>query len=506
MLLVEDERLGLIDGVPYWGLNTDQTEEKLKELYPKSRVASIGPAGENLVRIASVINDLGRAAGRCGMGAVMGSKRLKAVVVKSGARLSFPSEFKKTAGRMMKKVGKHPGSVALGRYGTAVLVDYKNIGGDLPTRNHQDVQFKTSHRVNAESLRAYLEKNTGCYACPIRCSRITKVESGPFKCHTEGPEYETINALGPLVGNDNLEAIIYGNLLCNRLGMDTISTGMVIAFAMECAQNGLLEDPQGGLNLKWGDTDSLISLIGQIAQRKGLGDLLAEGVRRAAKHIGPASERFALHVKGLETPMQEPRTTKGMGLGHAVSNRGADHLYALACIDLTNNTEAARRYLPHTLSRIMDTTDETYKPDMVVFTEAYSAISDALGVCKFSTNENFALYPEDLAQGLGLLLGREIRAEELLQAGERIVNLERMYNHRLGLDRKADRLPRRFTSEPAEIKDMESGEPVKSGLTIDLEPMLDRYYELRGWDQNGAPTKEKLTSLGLGDLVKDLAL
>ena len=504
VLVVQDEDLKLIDGRPFWGNTTEDTQHALQTHYPKSRVAAIGPAGENRVRIAAVINDLGRAAGRCGMGAVMGSKNLKAVVAKSERKLTFPAPFKELAGKMMRKVSRHPGSAALRKHGTAVLVDYKNIAGDLPTRNHQAAQFAQSHKVNADSLGTYLEKNSGCFACPIRCSRHTQVKTGRFACRTEGPEYETINALGPLVGNDNLESIIYGNLLCNRLGLDTISTGMVIAFAMECSQNGLLKDPAGQLSLKWGDIDTIVTLIDQIARREGLGDLLAEGVYLASEKLGPEARQYALHVKGMELPMQEPRTVKGMALGHAVSNRGADHLYALPCIDLTGNEAVARRYLPDCLPQVMDPGDETYKPDMVVFTEAYNAVSDALGVCKFSTTENFALYPEELAEGFGQLIDQPIDGKQLLAAGERIINLERMYNYRHGLDRQADQLPERFLKEPLTVKDLDSGRAVKSDVTVDLDFMLDRYYTLRGWEANGIPTANKLKSLGLDDLVRDL--
>jgi aldehyde:ferredoxin oxidoreductase len=308
------------DGEKYWGKTTEETERELKNIFGGCRVASIGPAGERLVKISSVINDYGRAAARCGMGAVMGSKNLKAIAVKASKNISYSAEFKKVALEMMKKVGTHPASKSLRKWGTSQLIDPKNISGDLPTRNHQLVQFSKAEMVNAKSLSKYLEKNMGCFSCPIACSRFTKVDKGPYKCRTEGPEYETIAALGPLVGNANLETIIYGNLLCNRLGIDTISTGVVIAFAMECHEKGLLSDDE--LNLEGGKEETIIELIKNIAYRKGLGDLLAEGVRRAAERIGGGAEKYAMHVKGLELPRQEPRICKGMALGHTTSNRG----------------------------------------------------------------------------------------------------------------------------------------------------------------------------------------
>jgi len=501
-LIIEDNDLSLVDGEKYWGKTTEETERELKNIFEGCRVASIGPAGERLVKISSVINDYGRAAARCGMGAVMGSKNLKAIAVKASKNVSYSAEFKKVALEMMKKVGTHPTSKSLRKWGTSQLIDPKNISGDLPTRNHQLVQFSKAGMVNAKSLNKYLEKNGGCFSCPIACSRFTKVEEGLYKCHTEGPEYETIAALGPLVGNANLETIIYGNLLCNRLGIDTISTGAVIAFAMECHEKGLLSDEE--LNLEWGREETIIKLIKNIAYRKGLGDLLAEGVKRAAKRIGGGAKKYAMHVKGLELPRQEPRICKGMALGHSTSNRGADHLYALPTIDLTGNVEVGNRFFPECMPKILERTDETYKPDMVVFTEAYCAISDALGVCKFTTTENFTLYPEDLARGLKELLDYDYDGESIIKAGERIVNIERMYNYRHGLGRKDDQLPARFLKEAATVYDLETGEPIKKGLTVNLKYMLDRYYRLRNWNEDGIPTTAKLEELGLEELIKDL--
>lgn len=503
ILVIDDDNLSLVDGSDLWGKNTEETENILKERYEKSKIASIGPGGENLVKISSVINDYGRAAARCGIGAVMGSKNLKAVVCRASGEVSYPGSFKKVALEMMKKAGKHPEAKFMRKWGTAVLIDPKNASGDLPARNHQEVQVPYWKDVNAEMVDRYLDKNDGCYNCPIRCSRFTSVKQGKYKCSTEGPEYETINSFGPMVGNNNMELIIYANLLCNKYGLDTISTGVSIAFAMECHQRGLLNDDE--LNLEWGDEESITGLIERIAYRKeGLGDLLAEGVKRAAEKIGQGAERFAMHVKGLEMPMQEPRTTKGMALGHSTSNRGADHLYALATIDLTGNVEAATKFFPECMPEILERTSEKYKPDMNVLSEAYCAISDALGVCKFSTTEAFILYPEDFARGLSELPGYNLDEKELIKAGERIVNLERMYNVRQGLNRKDDQLPSRFLTEPATLIDMETKEVISDGMLVDLDYMLDRYYRLRNWTVDGIPTSDKLNELGLEETVGDL--
>jgi aldehyde:ferredoxin oxidoreductase len=487
-----------------WGRGVQATHDALAGR--GARVACIGPAGEHRVRVASIIADGSRAMARCGGGAVMGSKRLKAVVVRGRRRLELPDSFRAEARRAYERVRDHPNVSGLRDWGTVVLVAGKNATGDLPAYNHQAGQVPWAHRVDAAALSEYTERSKGCFACPIRCARVTQVESGPHSGHLEGPEYETLDALGPMCGVDDLEVIMHANRLCNDLGLDTISTGTIIAFAMECRQRGLLDD--AGYALDWGDAHTLLGLIKDTAHRRGLGDLLAEGSRRAAQEIGGDAPRFAMHVKGMELPRQEPRIAKGFGLGHATSSRGADHLYALPTIDLAANLEAAERLFPAAMvPRLMDVDDETYKPDLVVFSENYCAVSDALGVCKFTTTETYALYPEDLARGLSALWGREITGDDLLTAGERIVNLERLYNVALGIDRAADQLPERFTSEPLAINTFErnretgameaSADPIHVGRLRDFEGMLDRYYRLRGWDSRGVPTDDGLQELGL---------
>jgi len=487
-----------------WGLGTHATHKTLAT--GGARVACIGPAGERGVRFAAIINDGGRAAARCGGGAVMGSKNLKAIVVRGRAELNLPAAFRDQARRAFEQVRDHPHVIGLRDWGTVVLVASKNLAGDLPTRNHQAGQMSQAERIDAHAIARYTLKNKGCFACPIRCGRVTRVEGGPHAGDLEGPEYETLDALGPMCGIATPEVIIHANRVCNDLGLDTISTGVTVALAMECHQRGLLDDPE--FSLEWGDADTLLGLIQRIAHRRGLGDLLAEGSRRAAEAIGGDAPRYAMQVKGMEIPRQEPRVAKGFGLGHATANRGGDHLYALPTIDLAGNLDAARLFFPsEIIPALMEADDETYKPDLVVFSEHYCAVSDALGVCKFTTAETYAIYPEDLARGLSALWGREVSGEELLTAGERIVNLERLYNVRLGLSRADDRLPDRFTSEPLEVhafdRDGATGEarplpePVHVGRLHNFEAMLDRYYRLRGWDENGIPTPETVRRLGL---------
>ena len=502
---VSSEAISIRAADHLWGRDTETTHDALAT--EGRRVLCIGPAGENCVRFAAIINDRGRAAARCGGGAVMGSKRLKAIAVRGGEKPHLPSAFLDLVRQANRRMRDHPAVAALRRWGTVWMVEPKNRIGDLPARNHQVGQVPWVERVDAEAINRYVIRNKGCFACPIRCGRISQVEHGPYACETEGPEYETLDALGPMCWIDDPQIIIYANHLCNRLGLDTISTGVTIAFAMECHQHGLLDDSE--FSLDWGDANTVLSLIERIAHRRGLGDLLAEGVRRAGEEI--EAEEFAMHVKGMELPRQEPRIAKGFGLGHAVSNRGADHMYALPTVDRIGDQDLARRlFPPEIVSELMEIDDETYKPDLVVFSENYCALSDALGVCKFSTAETYALFPEDLAEGLSALWGQSFNADELLTVGERIVNLERLYNVRLGLSRADDQLPHRFTEEPLDVWDftldsetgavLRSDTPVTAGALIRLQPMLDRYYALRGWDANGIPTQETLERLGLNGL------
>jgi aldehyde:ferredoxin oxidoreductase len=275
--------------------------------------------------------------------------------------------------------------------------------------------------------------------------------------------------------------------------LDTISVGATIAFAMECHERGLLDDES--VDLSWGRGDTVVALVERIARREGIGELLCRGVRAAAKEIGSAAVPYALHVKGLEIPGQEPRVAKAFGLGHATSNRGADHLYALPTIDVAGLDEAARRLLPAVYPRVLDAADETTKPALVRFGEDYCAVSDALGVCKFTTAEVYALHPAHLADA-ATAAGLPLDADGLLEIGERIVNLERLLNVRCGVGGVEDRLPARFTEEPL---------PVEFGGTRDerridsLPGMLAEYYRLRGWGEDGAPTAATLARLGLSD-------
>ena len=495
-VLVDGGGVQVLPADELWTRTTGKTETALHERHPKSAVACIGPAGERGVLYASVMNDGGRAAARTGGGAVFGGKNLKAVVVANTRPIAQAKGFLEESKRATRKLLDAPTLGGLRQHGTAYLTELKNLVGDLPTRNHRFGQVRYIRRLDTDAFEPFKQETKGCLGCPIRCGRVSAIDQGRYRCRTAGPEYETIDSFGPQCDCDDPEAIIYANMLCNELGLDTLSTGATIAFAMECHEHGLLACDD--LDLSWGGAETIIELIRRIADRRGIGDLLAGGVRRAAAALGGAAIRFAMEVKGLEIPSQEGRVAKSFGLGHATSNRGADHLYGLPTIDTAHLEEAGWAMLPHVMPEVMDSADERYKPDLLVVSENACAVADSLGVCKFSTVESWALYPEDLARGLRAL-GRETTAEDLMRAGERIVNLERMYNVRLGLSGDDDRLPVRFTEEPLPVA---HGDVVVEHRIEDLPGMLARYYRLRGWDERGVPTAATLEGLGLADLAE----
>ena len=490
-LYIENGVMDLKDASHIWKKTTSQAIKAIKDEMGNCRVACIGPAGENLVRISSIITDKERAASRGGLGAVMGSKNLKAFAVKGRERVSVADseKFRALCAEALKSWSpKNPKLEGLSKYGTPWLISSKNEIGDLPAKNHQTARFPWAEDVSGEKIRKeYFVRPETCFACPIHCRAYSKVSDGERETLVgPRPEYESIDSLGPMCWISDFRTIMKANQLCNELGLDTISTGVTIAFAMELYEKGVIGKEEAGLSLEWGNGDSMLELINMIAYRKGFGDVLADGTARAAERIGKGADKFAMHVKKMEIPRQEPRTLKAFGLGHAVSNRGADHLYALPTIDSAKRSDVAERVLPgKPLKKIMDTRDPTYKPDIIVFTENYCAVTDALGVCKFTSTETFTFMPSNFARVLSVLTGESFTEEQLLECGERIVNIERCFNVREGFSRKDDTLPDRFLTEPYQ------------GSVVELEKMLTKYYRLRGWSVNGVPSDQKLKKLGL---------
>jgi len=495
-LWVHNGEAEIRDASHLWGKGTHETESIVQSDIGDKRVqvASIGPAGEHLVRFSSVMTH-GCAAARAGMGCVMGSKNLKAVAARGDLAIPIArrDEYLKVCLDAQKEVLVNPFTPGLSRHGTPQLSVPMSEVGRFPTKNFQMGHFEFVEDISAERIEKYhFVRRISCFACPIGCHHIVEVKEGKHKGVALVFEYETVNALGARVWNRDLPSIIRADHLCDDYGLDTISTGASIAFAMELNEKGILTRHDTDLDLAWGNSDTVIELISRIAYRKELGNILADGVRRAAQRIGKGSEYYAMHIKGQEISAQDGRSQQSMGLAQATSNRGADHLKGFPTIDeMGYPTEAVLRYGKQYLPEIVDGIQTKYKPMVVKDGEEFCAIIDSVGICKFGTLFPPALYWEPIAAALALITGMEMTVPKLKTIGERIVNLQRMYNVRHGITRNDDRQPRRLLEEKSP-----SGRA--KGHVVYLDKMLDEYYELRGWDKRtGLPTEQKLNDLGL---------
>jgi len=495
-LLVHNGEAEIREASHLWGKGTHETESILQSDIGDKRVqvASIGPGGEHLVRFSSVMTH-GCAAARAGMGCVMGSKNLKAVAALGNLEIPIAKrdEYLKACLDAQKEILVNPFTPGLSRYGTPQLSVPMSEVGRFPTKNHQMGHFEFVEDISAERIeKNHFVRRISCFACPIGCHHIVEVKEGKHKGVTLVFEYETVNALGARVWNRDLPSIIRADHMCDDYGLDTISTGASIAFAMELNEKGILTRNDTDLDLTWGNSDTVIELISRIAYRKELGNILADGVRRAAQRIGKGSEYYAMHIKGQEISAQDGRSQQSMGLAQATSSRGADHLKGFPTIDeMGYPTEAVLRYGKEYLPEIVDGIQTKYKPMVVKDGEEFCAIIDSVGICKFGTLFPPALYWEPIAAALALITGMEMTVPKLKTIGERIVNLQRMYNVRQGITRKDDQQPRRLLEEKSP-----SGRA--KGQVVYLDKMLDEYYQLRGWDKmSGLPTEQKLNDLGL---------
>jgi aldehyde:ferredoxin oxidoreductase len=500
-LSIRDDRVELRRASHLWGKTTHDADRIIKEDLgdSKIKIASIGPAGENLVRYACITGDLYRQAGRGGVGAVFGAKNLKALAVRGSGRVNLADKDAFVAHtRELNKALRESGET-MTTYGTMWLVDPMNNYGMLPTRNFQEAVFEGAKKIGGDSLVKRLKtKDVGCHACTLRCSNFCDVKRSEFgSFQIEGPEYETTCLLGSNCGVDDLKAIAYMNLLCDQLGIDTMSTGNVIAFLMECVQRRILRKSDlDGLDLLWGNYKAMIEIIKKIAAREGIGDLLAEGVAKAARRIGKGSSGLAMHVKGMEMPGYDPRGAVGMGLAFATADRGACHLRAWTIYEEVMGS--------------MDRFSREGKP-MLVFARMHrKVIMDALGICEMMGL--MPLFASLLSDATGWsvsplynrvyekLLEDFTIDEEKYGIGERIYNLARAFNGREGFGKKEDNLPQRFFRESVPRGPLK-GHPIGRR---EFNKMLGEYYELNGWDANGLPTREKLLALGLEDAARDL--
>ncbi|WP_292518926.1 aldehyde ferredoxin oxidoreductase family protein [Methanoculleus sp.] len=470
-LVLDDGRAELRDASDLVGMTTSETSSALQADLgdPGASVACIGPAGERLTRIAAIINENSRAAGRGGVGAVMGSKNLKAVAARGAGRITvadaarFAALKKEIAGKIRENAISGGG---LPRFGTAVLVNIINENYILPTRNFQTAHFPAAENVSGERMAdTILSGKMGCQACVIQCGRDVEVEGK----RTAGPEYETIWAFGPDCGIDNLAAVVEANNLCNDLGIDTISAGSTIACAMELSEKGYIDE-----EIRFGDVDRMVDLVRRIGYRDGIGDELAEGSFRFARRHGHPD--LSMSVKRQELPAYDPRGLQGHGLAYATSVRGGDHVYAyLIAPEVLGSPEK------------LDPYSSDGKAAWTKTFQDLTAFIDSSGSCLFTS---FPLGAADYGAMVSAVTGYDIDAGEVLRTGERIWNMQRVFNLRAGCTREDDTLPPRLLHEP-----LTEGAP--KGRVWEREPLLDEYYDIRGWDREGRPTAEKLRELGI---------
>ncbi len=491
-LFINDDQVEIRDASEYWGKGVNHTEDGLRsELgIPALRIASIGPAGENLVRFACIMNDKHRAAGRSGVGTVMGSKNLKAIAVRGtgGVEVADPAAFMKAVWDMRETMQDNPGRKSFTELGTAATIDMTQAFGGLPTNNFQAGQFDEYENLNGNTIKdTRLVANKACFACTIACGRVTRLDgeiADKFLVNThprnwkeanEGPEYESAWALGADTGVGDLDAVLKANWLCNDLGMDPISMGATLAAAMELYEDGVITDNDVEMPLKFGSEEALVRMTEATAYREGFGDELAEGSKRMGEKL--KNPHVFMGVKGQEFPAYDPRGFQGMGIAYATCNRGACHLRAW-----TPGFETSNGNDPHVPEG---------KSEWVVHEQHRSTVHDNTGICLFVGSAGGPL--ESLIPCSSAATGNEYTLEDFVKVGERTWNLERLFNLKAGLTKADDNLPKRL------LKEAHKSGP-SAGVTVKLDQMLPIYYESRGWDEEGVPTQEKLAELGLAAL------
>ncbi|MGB5218628.1 MAG: aldehyde ferredoxin oxidoreductase family protein [Smithella sp.] len=496
-LLIEDENVEIRDASDLWGKPVYEVTDILKERHDgkrKPKVLVIGPGGENLVRFAAIANDKAHYIGRTGMGAVMGSKMLKAVVVSGTGKVlpALPEEYKALRENLLEKIKENQFGQVLRSMGTAASMDPGMMMGDVPIRNWTKGEFEGSVNIGGPTMtEKYLTKVHACYACPIACKRVVKVDGGPFKTDEgPGPEYETCCTFGSFLENDNFEGIIKANETCNQYGVDTISCGATIAFAMQCFDHGILTTADTeGIELTWGNIESALKMVEKIARREGIGKQLAEGSAKAAQIIGKGSEQYVVAVKGLELPAHDPRGFHGMGLEYAVGYRGACHL----------------QHMSHTIEQGMtEQVDAGFKADyegpssdgkaeMVVLSQNIGVPPTSACLCLFVYD---CISVKDFADMIHVVTGWDYSTDDLIKTGEKIWLLMRGITNLLGSRASDDTLP------PNVMKPLEEG--MTAGSVPDIGKMLREFYELRGLDANGLPRRDVLEKAGLSDLALKL--
>ncbi len=498
MLLIQDDKAELQDAADLWGKDTYETADTLAAKFegkPQIRTLSIGQGGENLVKYAAVADGKHDYAGRTGLGAVMGSKKLKAIAVRGSSKLT-PADadaFKDVRKAVTDKVMEGMFTMALQSMGTNAGMVMGMTMGDVPTKNwslggDDDLANKLS---SFEMNEKYLTKGSACYGCPIACKRNVKVDEGPYKMEPgAGPEYETMGAFGTMCMISDQAAVNKLNELCNRFGLDTISCGCTAAFAIDCYEAGILTDADtGGLKLTWGNADAVIELVKKIANREGIGDMLAEGSRAAAKKIGKGAADLTCEVKGLEAPMHDPRAFHGLGLAYAMSIRGACHL---SHADLF--AEQGGVVMPEIgIEGPYVGQSSDGKAKLVFVTENLGALLQSLGICLFGSA---ALDLDDMTNMLNTTTGNNYTKDELLKIGEKLWLLKRAINNMMGVTVEDDKLPKKILTP--------TKEGGQAGSVPDIEMMMKEYYDIRGLEVSGIVKKAKLKEAGLADIAGKL--
>jgi aldehyde:ferredoxin oxidoreductase len=485
-LYVNDGTAEIRDASHLWGKDTYQTQRIIKNEI-KNRglsVACIGAGGENLVKYAAVMNDHGRAAGRCGLGALMGSKKIKAVAVTGNkvAELANQDKIRKLTNQIRETIKARRGSMM--EYGTLAYMETGFVTGDTPANYFTRTVFPVS-RVSGPAFRqAYTIESIACYGCPMACGRLLKYFREGMDT-IDGPEYETAAAFGPLCRNSDLDSIVYANHLCNMHGIDTISAGVTIAYAMYLYEKGILNSPKAGMKIEWGDAEAIVKLVEMIVNREGIGDLLAEGSLKVAQELGADVEEAA-QVKGLEIPMHDPRSTTGLAISYATGSRGACHLRGdYYAVDMGTR-------VPELNIGPSDRFQSEGKAGMAARFQNYKDLFDSLLMCKFAP-----VTLTQISEILNSITGWNCTPEDLHTVGERSINLKRAISNKLGVTREHDKMPR------ISIQPMKEGST--AGKSPDMDILLKEYYEYRKWDWNtGRPTKEKLVELGLHEVAREL--
>jgi aldehyde:ferredoxin oxidoreductase len=501
-IMINDEEIEIKDASHLWGKDTFETQTTIRTDLDDEEIKSlvIGTAGENLVKFANVRTGMKNSAGRTGMGAVMGSKNLKAIAAKGTLNIEFayPEELLDYCKEMNKMIMDTRWAQTQSKWGTMVIFNNTNTTGLIRTRNFQLNRMEEGQDLEPENMDRYSIGMSGCYGCVVHCRHRYVLKEGEYApLYGEGPEYTSLGAFGTMVGCPKMETVLVANHLVNKYGLDTLETGGLIAWAMELYEKGIINDKTTkGLKLEWGNEEALFELIRKIAERDGFGSILADGFKTAIAKIGKGSEYYAIQVKGMSNLHSDERPTPSFALGIATSTRGADHLRSRPAMDLYGLPEDLLEEIYE--GRVSsDYTSYEGKSRMIWWQELLYAVTDSLGTCKFQTSFCAVHAPrwKEFSKLIQLATGMKISKPQLMEIGERIYTLERMFNNREGFGRKDDALPERYFKEPTPI-----GFAMAKGKTIDKEKfnkMLDEYYVLHKWDSKGVPKKETLKHLGL---------